>query len=142
MTASGCRRDCGRDCGRNNMLTGIGTDLIEIDRIRRAISRHNRFLERVFTKNELVFFESRGMDTASIAANFAGKEAVLKVLGTGITGLSWKDIEILRETSGKPFVKLTGPAAVLAEQMEIKEILISLSHSKTHALAFATGLRR
>lgn len=124
------------------MLTGIGTDLIEIDRIRCAILRHRRFLERVFTRNELDFFESRGMDTASIAANFAGKEAVLKVLGTGITGLSWKDIEILRETSGKPYVKLSGPAAVLAEQLEIEEILISLSHSKTQALAFATGQRR
>lgn len=124
------------------MLTGIGTDLIEIDRIRRAISRHSRFLERVFTRNELDLFESRSMDTASIAANFAGKEAVLKVLGTGITGLSWKDIEILRETSGKPYVRLSGPAAALAEQLDIEEILISLSHSKTQALAFATGQRR
>lgn len=124
------------------MLIGIGTDLIEIDRIRRAISRHSRFLERVFTGNELNLFETRGMDMASIAATFAGKEAVLKVLGTGITGLSWKDIEILREASGKPFVNLAGPAASLAEQLEIDEILISLSHSKTHALAFATGQRR
>lgn len=124
------------------MLTGIGTDIIEIDRIRRAISRHSRFLERVFTRNELDLFESRGMDMASIAANFAGKEAVLKVLGTGITGLSWKDIEILREMSGKPYVRLSGSAADLAEQLEIEEILISLSHSKTQALAFATGQRR
>lgn len=124
------------------MLIGIGTDLIEIDRIRRAISRHGRFLERVFTGKELEFFEARGMDTASIAANFAGKEAVLKVLGTGITGLSWKDIEILRELSGKPYVRLTGPAAKLAEQLGIDEILISLSHSKNHAMAFATGQRR
>jgi len=124
------------------MLIGVGTDLIEIDRIRRAISRHSRFLERVFTREELDLFENRGMDMASIAANFAGKEAVLKVLGTGITGLSWKDIEILRETTGKPYIRLTGAAAVLAEQLEIDEILISLSHSKTHALAFATGQRR
>jgi len=124
------------------MLTSIGTDIIEIDRIRRAISRHSRFLERVFTRNELDLFESRGMDMASIAANFAGKEAVLKVLGTGITGLSWKDIEILREMSGKPYVRLSGSAADLAEQLEIEEILISLSHSKTQALAFATGQRR
>ena len=124
------------------MLIGIGTDLIEIDRIRRAIQRHGRFLERVYTAREIEFFKDRGMDVASIAANFAGKEAVLKVLGTGIKGMSWTDIEILREASGKPRTALSGPAAVLAAELGIEEILISLTHTKTHAMAFATGQRR
>ncbi|SCZ80795.1 holo-ACP synthase [Acidaminobacter hydrogenoformans] len=124
------------------MLVGIGTDLIEIDRIRRAITRNERFLARVFTEEERIFFEARDMEAATIAANFAGKEAVLKVLGTGISGMSWKDIEVLRQSSGKPFIRLSGRAAAQAEQLGMGEILISLSHSKSHALAFAIGQRR
>lgn len=121
------------------MLIAVGTDMIEVDRIRRAILRNDRFLKRVFSGEERAFFEVRGMEAATIAATFAGKEAVLKVLGTGISGMSWTDVEILRAPSGKPFVRLSGPAAAQAAQLGIDEILISLSHSKSQAIAFATG---
>jgi holo-[acyl-carrier-protein] synthase len=124
------------------VLISVGTDLTEVDRIRRAMTRHTRFLERIFTVSEIEFFESRGMDPASVAANFAGKEAVLKVLGTGIRGLEWRDIEILREPSGKPYVRLNGNALALARSLNIDEILISLSHTRTLATAYAVGQRR
>lgn len=124
------------------MLISVGTDLVEIERIRKAVSKGPRFLERVFSESERTLFEARGMETASIAATFAGKEAVLKVLGTGIRGMAWKDIEILREASGKPYVRLIGPAAERASALGIDEILISLTHSKNNAMAFAAGQRR
>jgi holo-[acyl-carrier protein] synthase len=124
------------------MVVGIGTDLVEVERIRKAIEHHDRFLTRVFSENERRLFDARGNDVKSIAANFSGKEAVLKVFGTGIRGCSWLEIEILRETSGKPYVNLTGRAKLLAEGLGIDEILISLSHTATLATAYAVGLRR
>lgn len=123
-------------------MVGIGTDLIEVERIRKAIGHHDRFMTRVFSENERRLFDARGSDVKSIAANFAGKEAVLKVFGTGIRGCAWNEIEILREASGKPFVQLSGEAKVLAKGLGIDEIMISLSHTVTFATAYAVGIRR
>lgn len=124
------------------MITGIGTDMVEINRIARAIERNDRFLIRLFSADERAYFAERGQNTSSIAANFAGKEAVLKVFGTGIRGLSWAEIEILRDPLGKPYVRLSGRAEAFAKTQQIDEIQISLSHTKEHALAFAIGIRR
>jgi len=115
----------------------IGTDIIEIERIRRAIERYgDRFLNRVFTKAELGIYGHRAH---SLAASFASKEAVMKLLGTGTWGVAWREIETLYHPSGKPLIKLNGRAVKRAEKLGIKEIDVSLSHSKEYATATAIG---
>lgn len=116
----------------------IGTDIIEIARIRKAIELWgDRFLHRVFTQAELNMYDRR---PHSLAAVFAGKEAVMKVLGTGARGVGWREIETLHHPSGKPFVQLKGRAKNTAEKLGIKEIDISLSHSREYATATAIGI--
>ena len=98
------------------MILGIGIDIIEINRIKEALARP-RFTNRVFTDGEQVYCESRGLGRyASYAARFAGKEAVLKALGSGLSGGQWRDVEILPDNSGRPAVKLYGYFADLARR--------------------------
>ena len=114
----------------------IGVDIIEISRIEAVIKRWGRtFLERVFTLSELESYSN----ISSLAARFAAKEAVLKAIGACDKGISWQDIEILAEGSGKPMVNLTGKAKFQADASAIYKINISLSHSKDYAVAFAIG---
>jgi holo-[acyl-carrier protein] synthase len=115
----------------------IGTDIIEIERIRRAIARwRERFLGRVYTEAELKLYGHRWH---SLAASFASKEAVMKMLGTGNRGVGWREIETLYHPSGKPFIKLSGRAKKVAEKLGIKEIDVSLAHSRDYATATAIG---
>ncbi len=115
----------------------IGTDIIEIERIRRIIEHFgDRFLHRVYTEAELRIYGHR---PHSLAASFASKEAVMKVLGTGARGVGWRDIETLYHPSGKPLVKLNGRAKKEADRLGIKEIDVSLSHSRAYATATAIG---
>ena len=115
----------------------IGTDIIEIARIRRTIERWGeRFLRRVYTEAELSMYGHR---PHSLAACFAGKEAVMKVLGTGARGVGWRDIETLHHPSGKPLIRLNGRAKKEADKLGIKEIDISLAHSREYATATAIG---
>ena len=88
------------------MIIGIGTDIIEIERIEIAVKRTKGFINKLFTENEINIFESRGFKSEVIAGNFAAKEAVSKALGTGFRGFGVKDIEILRDELGKPVVNL------------------------------------
>jgi len=116
----------------------IGVDIIEIDRIRQAIERWGeRFLRRIYTDTELALYKK----TESLAVRFAGKEAVVKALGTGMRGVAWKDIEILHEPSGKPLVNLYRQAWDQANNLGLKGLAISLSHSKNNAIAFVVGER-
>jgi holo-[acyl-carrier protein] synthase len=115
----------------------IGTDIIEIERVRRSISRFgDRFLNRVYTKAELRLY---GHHAHSLAASFASKEAVMKMLGTGNRGVAWREIETLYLPSGKPLIKLNGRAQKQAEKLGIKEIDVSLAHSREYATATAIG---
>jgi holo-[acyl-carrier protein] synthase len=115
----------------------IGTDIIEIERIRQAIERFgDLFLNRVYTRDELTIY---GHHAHSLAASFAGKEAVMKVLGTGNRGIAWREIEILYHDSGKPYIRLNGRAIKEAKKLGIKEIDVSLSHSREYATATAIG---
>lgn len=115
----------------------IGTDIIEIERIRRTIERWgDRFLNRVYTKEELMLYGNR---THTLAASFASKEAVMKVLGTGNRGVAWREIVTLFHPSGKPLIKLHGRAREQAEKLGIQEIDVSMSHSKEYATATAIG---
>ena len=115
----------------------IGTDIIEIERIRQAIERFgDRFLNRVYTEAELKIYGHR---THSLAASFASKEAVMKVLGTGNRGVAWREIEVFFHSTGKPYIRLNGRATKEANKLGIKEIDVSMSHSRENAIAIAIG---
>lgn len=119
------------------MIIGTGIDIIEIHRIKDAIIRQS-FVNRVFTMSEQQYCESRGVQrTASYAARFAGKEAVMKAFGTGLAGGSLQDIEILLNDKGCPRVELSGQFAALATDMGVTAIHISLTHAQEYAAAQA-----
>lgn len=142
MSQSSQRLSSKRGYRHMGEIVGIGTDLVEISRISEAIRKNERFLSRFYGESELAMLREKDFKAQSVAANFAGKEAVLKVFGTGLRGCQLREIEILRSESGKPLVSLSGDALKIAEAMGIQEVLISLSHTKEHALAYAIGIRR
>ncbi len=118
----------------------IGIDIIEIARIQKAIDRWGEsFLQRVYTEPELRLCRKK---PSSLAARFAGKEAVMKALGTGIRGISWREIEILAEPSGKPTVHLYDKAQDKADGLGLDTLAISLTDSKEYAIAFVVGEAR
>ena len=118
------------------MIIGIGTDIIEIDRIKAAIERTPSFLSKVFTEKERELFKAKGMRVETIAGNFAAKEALSKALGTGFRGYSLQDFEILRDQLGKPIVNISKKAR---EKIggRVLNINVSISHNKSNAIAFA-----
>lgn len=116
------------------MLIGNGIDLIEIDRIKKAME-NPRFLAEYFTEGERAYFAKKRFSSAVVAANFAGKEAFSKALGTGVSGFSLNEVGILRDSAGKPYIELTGAAERLCRERGISRLFISLTHSKTHAAA-------
>ncbi len=119
------------------MINGTGIDIIEIDRIRKAIDNNIKFMERIFTENELSYIACKNNNMNTIAGLFAAKEAVSKALGSGISGFKWTDIEIYTEPSGKPSVRLLEKAKKLADTKHISNIQISISHSRDNAVAIA-----
>ena len=120
------------------MLT-TGVDIIEIPRIKETFDRYGeRFLKRVFTHDEIAYCRGRA---PNLAGRFAAKEATMKALGTGVRGVSWKDIEVIRAESGAPSVKLHGRAKARAERLQVVEISLSISHSREFAVAFVVAQR-
>jgi len=123
------------------MLT-TGVDLIEIARVERMLERYGeRFLERVFTPAEILYCRGR---SAELAARFAAKEAVSKALGVGVRmiahdGIHWRDVEVIGDARGKPFIHLYGRAAGRAGELGLTEWAISLSHTREHAIAFVVA---
>lgn len=118
------------------MIVGVGCDIIEIERIARAIKSES-FIRRVFTAEEAAYCQRRGQQAAaSFAARFAAKEAVLKALGTGLREGSLQEIAVDNDGLGKPLVQLSSHFAMLAKQLGVKNIQISLSHSKDFAVAY------
>ena len=118
------------------MIIADGWDLIEIERIAKALQREN-FCTRIYTAAELSYAESKKNQrkAASLAAVFAAKEAVAKALGVGLGQIGWREIEVRHDELGKPFVALSGRARALAEERGVKNIHLSLSHSREYALA-------
>lgn len=118
------------------MIIADGCDLIEIERIAKALQREN-FCMRIYTAAELSYAESKKNQrkAASLAAVFAAKEAVAKALGVGLGQIGWREIEVRHDELGKPFVALSGRARALAEERGVKNIHLSLSHSREYALA-------
>ncbi len=118
----------------------IGIDIVEIARIQNAVDCWgDRFLHRVYTEPELRLCHKKA---PSLAVRFAGKEAVMKALGTGTKGISWREIEILAEPSGKPVVHLYGRAQERARSLGLDTLAISLSHSREYAIASVVGETR
>ncbi len=119
------------------MVLGVGTDLMEISRIQQSLARFgDRFLQRIYTPAEIQYCQSKKNAAESLAARFAAKEAAAKALGTGISyGISWLEIEVAREPSGRPFLLLTGRAAQRAQEMGVARTSLSLTHSRDTALA-------
>ena len=114
------------------MLTSLGIDIIEIDRVRQAIQRRPRLAPRLFTPRERAYCDQRSDSAPHYAARFAAKEATAKVLGRP---LRWHDVEIVSLPSGQPTLALSGEAAALARVADGWRLLVSLSHSREHAVA-------
>ena len=119
------------------MVIGLGTDLIEIERIERSVARFGeRFLERVFTPGEIAYCRARKTSAESLAARFAAKEAGAKALGTGISrGVSWKEFEVRRRPGQRPELHLSGRAAEIAAGLGVRRMSLSLTHSRQMSMA-------
>lgn len=116
------------------MIYGTGIDIVEIKRIEKAMENPH-FLTRFFSSEEIAYFKSRKSAAQSVAANFAGKEAFSKAIGTGIRGFLLSEVEILRDDTGKPHIALSGSAKKIADGFGITGLFISISHSEQHAVA-------
>jgi holo-[acyl-carrier protein] synthase len=119
--------------------TELGIDIIKIERIAAAIKRFgDRFANRVLTEHEQRYVRMRPQN---FAGRWAAKESVSKVLGLGVRGVGWRDIEILRLPTGAPSVRLHGRAKTRAEQLGMGRIAVSISHEGDYAVAIAFGIK-
>ena len=119
--------------------TELGIDIIRVDRIRKTLERFGlRFSRRVLTSGEQRYVRGR---PETLAGRWAAKEAVSKVLGLGVRGIGWRDIEIERLPTGQPAVRLHGRAALRAEQLGMARVAVSISHEADYAVAIAFGVR-
>ena len=119
--------------------TELGIDIIKVERIRTALERFGqRFANRVLTESERRYVRDR---PETMAGRWAAKEAVSKVLGLGVRGIGWRDIEIERMPTGQPAVRLHGRAAARAEQLGMERIAVSITHESDYAVAIAFGVR-
>lgn len=123
-------------------VVGIGTDIIECDRIEQMLAKHGDvFLARVYTAGEIEYCSGRKAAIQHYAGRWAAKEAVLKALGTGWAhGIQWTDVEVVNQQGGKPNIVLTGVAKELSAQQGICQMMISISHCKSYAVAYATAI--
>lgn len=119
------------------MILGIGSDLAQVERIRDSIAQYgDRFLKRVYTDRERAYACSKANSAERFAARFAAKEAGMKAIGTGWRrGITWKDFEVVNETSGQPTLRLSGVALQTAAAMGVERISISLTHTAETAFA-------
>lgn len=124
------------------MIFGIGTDVLEISRIKSAVDRNGeKFLNRVFTQGEQAYCLGQRDPYPGLAARFAAKEAVFKALGTGVLGLGWTEVEVKKYPGGAPAVVLHGAALRFAQGQGVTKIKLSISHSRQMAVAFAVALK-
>lgn len=119
------------------MILGLGTDLIEIERVQQSLVRFGqRFMDKVFTEGEIAYCQQKKHSAESFAARFAAKEAAAKALGTGIArGINWREIEVRRNPGERPTLHLTGRAAERADSMGVRHLQLSLTHSRDVAMA-------
>lgn len=122
------------------MIIGIGTDIIEVGRIRESIAKYgDKFLKKTFTENEISFCKSVANSEERFAARFAVKEAAMKAIGTGWQeGVGFLSIEVLKEENGKPYLKFHGAAEKILADKGFSEAFVSYSHVSEYAVAFVT----
>ncbi|MEE6185760.1 Holo-[acyl-carrier-protein] synthase [Mycovorax composti] len=118
------------------MISGIGLDVIEVDRVREKIEKEQGFRELVFNEEEIAYCEPKTHKYEHYAARFAAKEAFFKALGTGwANGTAYNEILILGDDAGKPEIALKGTTAVTLENLDLSKVKVSLSHLKNIAAA-------
>jgi holo-[acyl-carrier protein] synthase len=119
------------------VIVGIGIDLAEVDRIRAAVERHGRrFTDRIFTTSEIAYVERKANRYERYAARFAAKEAGMKAIGTGWKrGVRWQDFEVVNLPSGRPTLRLHGVAAKIADELSVRNIALSMTHTAEQGLA-------
>jgi holo-[acyl-carrier protein] synthase len=121
-----------------NYIFGIGTDIVDIDRIRKIFNKNKKFKKRIFSKTEIMYCDSRTKKIASYSKRFAAKEAFVKALGTGMSkGISFNEISINNKKNGAPFIELLGKSKIITKNIIKKKnkIFLSLSDEKKYALA-------
>lgn len=121
--------------GDSILIIGVGTDMIEIERVLKACNKES-FLLKYYTQKEIELYHK---DHKKAADNFAVKEAVSKVFGTGFSHVSPKEIEVLRDELGKPYVNLFGKAAQYAKELNICHIHVSITNTKKYSSVFVIG---
>jgi holo-[acyl-carrier protein] synthase len=119
------------------LIVGLGIDIAEVARVKAAIERHGEtFLRRVYTAKEQEYCERFKNKYERYAGRFAAKEAAMKALGTGWSrGVRWVDVEVAREKGGRPTMKLAGEAAKVADRLNVKNIVLSITHTADQAFA-------
>jgi holo-[acyl-carrier protein] synthase len=121
-------------------ILGLGVDICEIARMERALERHPTLRDRVFTPEEIAYCDSKARPAESYAGRFAAREAVIKALG-GYRGRGWRDISVTRAPTGAPAIRLEGNAKGRADLLGITQVLVTFTHEKTSAVAFAVAVR-
>ncbi|KUK48032.1 MAG: Holo-[acyl-carrier-protein] synthase [Actinobacteria bacterium 66_15] len=134
---TGSRR---RMSAEHRAITGLGVDIVEIARMRDALERRPRMKERLFSDEERAYCEGRNKPEIHYAMRFAAKEAVLKALGTGFSGMRFRDVEVVRDERGRPSPHLSGRAAEVAEAAGVVEVHLSLSFTHENAVASAVAI--
>jgi holo-[acyl-carrier protein] synthase len=119
-------------------ILGLGVDLADIDRVERVLNKYPRFAQRCFTEHEQEYAFRFAKPSRRLAARFAGKEAVMKSLGTGWRRINWKEIEITG--GGKPTVRMNGRAAQRAAMLGVTEVMVTITHTDTSALVMAIAV--
>lgn len=122
-------------------MIGLGTDVVDLERFRAVLERTPNLVPRLFTEGERALASSRRDPIPALAARFAAKEAVMKVLGVGLGAIDWHDVEVVREESGQPRLRITGRAAARADAAGVTGWHLSLSHSDLVAIAVAAADR-
>ena len=120
---------------------GIGVDMLEIDRMERVLARRPNFARRVFTEDERAYCDGSSRPAEHYAARWAAREAVVKALGTGFAqGVGFRDVSVARDEAGRPRAVLTGRAAEVARELGVREIALSISHTRDVAVANAIAV--
>jgi holo-[acyl-carrier protein] synthase len=119
-------------------IVGLGVDLADIERVGKVLAKYPRFAQRCFTEHEREYAFRFAKPERRLAARFAGKEAVMKSMGTGWRRIRWRDIEITG--GGKPTVKMSGNAAERAAMLGVTDVLVTITHTDTSALVMAIAV--
>ena len=123
------------------MIVGIGVDAVEIDRFRRSLERTPSMKTRLFTHEELEYVEPHDDPTASLAARFAAREAVMKAMGVGLGAFEVHDVWVQRADSGRPMLAVNGRAEQIANELGVTDWHLSITHTDTTAIAYVIAVR-